>query len=659
MKKYLWIALIVVGFSCPIRADDTEIYGGGATVSVEPNILLILDNSGSMIENDVPSNPFSYPYSPATRVPGQVYSREFNIWTLSYHWVEVTGTYALHDAWSTTDKTNFETSGYTYSGSDEYRIGSYLDYLDGGGGGTERRIDVAKRVLSNLIDNTPNVRFGLMVFRPKGDDVYNTEYNGSNWEFVKSTLNGGKFVAPCQEMTAANKAAIKAFLAPAPSGATAHCYTPLAEALANAGQYFAGAELWYSNLTHPTPINEKCQKNFIILMTDGIPNEDGDNPFGTETQYILSGKNLKLDNAYNDNGQYLDEVAAFLTNNDHDLIPGNTLGEENDENFETQNITSIYTIGFQLEGDSAENVSARDLLETTAEAGKGEFYTAGREADLYEAFSHIISQILETNATYVAPVVPVSNINRTYSGQYVYFGFFRPQPQGNWFGNIKKLRYADDKFWDVNNVEAVVNGVIQSNAKTYWSSINDGENVDSGGIGGRMEIQATRNFYTYTNYTGGTTEEKVDLTNSYNAFDSSNTRLSPLTVEVINNVRQGPSEGWPLGDILHSEPLVIHYSPAQAVIFVGSNDGMIHCFDESTGNELWAFIPPGQLHRLSELTNGTHSFFIDGSPVIYNEGDGNKKVLIIGERRGGKCYYVLDVTDYNNPKWMYQIGSNI
>ena len=28
------------------------------------------------------------------------------------------------------------------------------------------------------------------------------------------------------------------------------------------------------------------------------------------------------------------------------------------------------------------------------------------------------------------------------------------------------------------------------------------------------------------------------------------------------------------------------------VVYVGANDGMLHAFDSTTGEELWAFIPP-------------------------------------------------------------------
>jgi type IV pilus assembly protein PilY1 len=47
---------------------------------------------------------------------------------------------------------------------------------------------------------------------------------------------------------------------------------------------------------------------------------------------------------------------------------------------------------------------------------------------------------------------------------------------------------------------------------------------------------------------------------------------------------------WILGSFLHSRPAVAHYDSGW-VIFAGSNDGMLHAFDDTEGRELWAFIP--------------------------------------------------------------------
>ena len=56
------------------------------------------------------------------------------------------------------------------------------------------------------------------------------------------------------------------------------------------------------------------------------------------------------------------------------------------------------------------------------------------------------------------------------------------------------------------------------------------------------------------------------------------------------------------------------------VLIAGANDGMLHAFRESDGEELWAFIPPNLLGRLKELvkalTNSAeHPFSVDSNPI--------------------------------------------
>ena len=59
MKKWVFIILVLI-LSAPAapRADDTEIYGTVTSTSLDPNILIIFDSSGSMETQDVPGDPY-------------------------------------------------------------------------------------------------------------------------------------------------------------------------------------------------------------------------------------------------------------------------------------------------------------------------------------------------------------------------------------------------------------------------------------------------------------------------------------------------------------------------------------------------------------------------------------------------------------------------
>jgi len=161
---------------------------------------------------------------------------------------------------------------------------------------------------------------------------------------------------------------------------------------------------------------------------------------------------------------------------------------------------------------------------------------------------------------------------------------------------------------------------------------------------------------------------------------------------------RGTNRYWKLGDINHSTPVVVGppsedaaymgtgyaefkttYASRAKVLYVGANDGMLHCFDASTGEELWGFIPYNLLPKLRNMyavdaANGTryyaHDVYCDGSPAVADvqingtwktvlvtgQGAGSGSILGGGNVAGAINYYwALDVTDPTNPQPLWEI----
>ena len=106
-------------------------------------------------------------------------------------------------------------------------------------------------------------------------------------------------------------------------------------------------------------------------------------------------------------------------------------------------------------------------------------------------------------------------------------------------------------------------------------------------------------------------------------------------------------------------------------LYVGANDGMLHAFDEDL-NERWAFVPPSVTSKLRDMLGEVSStrgrgksnsvFNVDG-PIavkdIYIHATKEwKTVLVGGLGYGGKSYYVLDITDPDDPQHMFTISNN-
>lgn len=136
-----------------------------------------------------------------------------------------------------------------------------------------------------------------------------------------------------------------------------------------------------------------------------------------------------------------------------------------------------------------------------------------------------------------------------------------------------------------------------------------------------------------------------------------------------------------LGDIVNSEALYVKkalfsYADAgysafktatasrRAMVYVGANDGMLHAFDATNGDEVWAYVPTmvmPNLYRLADKNYGNkHVFFVDASPVAgdINIGGQWRTILVGGLGAGGRGYFALDVTDPSNPTALWEFTHN-
>ncbi len=201
-----------------------------------------------------------------------------------------------------------------------------------------------------------------------------------------------------------------------------------------------------------------------------------------------------------------------------------------------------------------------------------------------------------------------------------------------------------------------------------------------------------------------------DMDGDGDADDSDISQLVTTVVEFLHGKPDTPTsggyfklEGPQLADIFHSSPVIVPPPTALApdfryqlyheknkdrhtMLYVGANDGLLHAFvaedhdedsNDETGKELWAFIPNYLLSKINNVRRG-HNLFVDGTPVVRDvffrnvkttDEDGNplgtgimgeyRTVLICGLRGGGPAYFALDVTDPQNPKYLWEYRVNV
>lgn len=269
-------------------------------------------------------------------------------------------------------------------------------------------------------------------------------------------------------------------------------------------------------------------------------------------------------------------------------------------------------------------------------------------------------------------------------GGQIYLAVSEINPEGPPAGNIKRYELTTLTNVTTTNGSTGVqvvdstktpaldsNNLLKDSSKSNWSSGTDGNQVKKGGVGEvLLKRDKARNIFTNL--------RDSNLMSESNEFSTSNEKITPELLglaqgdtagrdkliqfihgyDVYSKVKgKSASEKrkWILGAIVNSRPLVIPYKNSHSVIYVGANDGMFHAFDDATGEELWSFIPDELLSRLKNLTAGADlKFYVDGSPKAYITS--SQKIIIFGLRRGGSYYYALDVTDPENPKFLWEIG---
>ena len=136
-----------------------------------------------------------------------------------------------------------------------------------------------------------------------------------------------------------------------------------------------------------------------------------------------------------------------------------------------------------------------------------------------------------------------------------------------------------------------------------------------------------------------------------------------------------------LGDIVNSEAVYVKgpvydyvdtgyaaFKTANAartsMVYVGGNDGMLHAFNASNGDEAWAYVPSMLLPKLYRLADkyysSNHQYYVDGSPTVGDVkfADGTWHTILVGGLNGGgRGYYALDITTPGSPKALWEFST--
>jgi type IV pilus assembly protein PilY1 len=560
--------------------------------------------------------------------------------------------------------------------------GNYLNWYNAPAQAAQiSRLDIVKSVATSIAYSVDNLNLGLMRYSAgaKTDDF----------------SEGGMVVHEVSNVSTTRDSIVEALQA-----FTADGFTPLSETLYEAGQYLAGRKVDYGLAStvedavpfpsvpasrrpddpsyYKSPIQYSCQRNFVVQLTDGEPTSDStaDDKIPALPDFGKLGRSACTGTG---EGHCLDDMAEYL-NKAADLAPS-LAGRQN---------ATVYTIGFGPE------VVGTTFLQTVAEAGGGRSFVATDVTQLTTVMQNIFGEILQSGATFASPSVSINQFNRTQSSNELYVSVFKPRDTLRWHGNVKKYGILNGAIVDASG-QAVVDpatGFLREGTRSLWSDSAETDVVESGGAVSQLPEPDQRRMYTWSPAGG-----QADLTAPINSFSVANT--AGLTDAALNVVPNGPTRadliGWArtidtadengngnrtetlksMGDPLHARPALVTYggttgapSSADSVVYVPTNDGFLHAFDARTGKELWAFIPPELVGRITDLYRNpsvaARTYGLDADirvlrfdvnqDGIVDASAGDRVWIYFGMRRGGRHYYALDVTDRARPRLKWDIG---
>ncbi|HED34770.1 MAG TPA: hypothetical protein ENJ08_11280, partial [Gammaproteobacteria bacterium] len=510
------VSLCIFLSAPPLYADDTEVFfNDGATTGINPNVLFVVDTSGSM-GSTLSITP---DYDPATIYPGTCSSTRL-YWNpnggvpacTTRYYIEKSafkcisglntstnpntgplyevGFYSdifsryndgnIATAYWTTLTRNKSTQYVECKEDDgvhgDYSGGTYAaDKINGGpwkatstnsinwnDSGTAQAYRIYSGNYLNYLDSgTATVtKTRLNVVHGVITNLINST-RGINAGLMRfddksRSLNRGGYVAlPMQEVLASSHKTFNTEL----SSWDAAGWTPLAETMYEAMLFFKGDPLFFGDETTPE----------VSIASSRDPSDPTryQSPIEFQCQknfviYLTDGEPTYDDSADTE----INALAGFKSLTGGCGYSANDCLDEMAQYMYEKDLRSdlndkqnviTYTIGFGT-------TSAADaLLEDTARKGGSTggqngvgFFKVNNRNEMSSTFAKIITQILELNTTFTAPAVSVNAFNRlTHRGE-LYFALFRPDDQPRWHGNLKRYQLVRSDPDDITSPTVIV-----------------------------------------------------------------------------------------------------------------------------------------------------------------------------------------------------------
>ncbi|CAI8699039.1 type IV pilus assembly protein PilY1 [Pseudomonas sp. IT-P12] len=531
---------------------------------------------------------------------------------------------------------------------------NYLSYLVSLANGTSRdfttgaipndyRISVAQDVSTNLVASNRSLRIGLATFNPP------VSGNPGPGGFIARAISDLSPVSGSVTQAQAN--ANYTALINSINGLSAIANTPLAESYYEVTRYMRGMAPYYNSTpsTYTSPIQYRCQKNYGVVITDGLPTYDRtfptNDPLGGSRLPNWDGNSANDGDNLNGDGEgdtlYLDDIAKFAFDIDMRTTGTDAGGKSwNAADFPKQNMNT-YTVGF---------TAANQMLSDAASYGQGKYYQATDSAGLSTALASALSDITSKAGSGGSGTTSSSIVG---VGSSYYQTSYDPK---DWRGTVRAYGITATGAVNTSSVlwttdTAIVPGATPPTYQSWSTASNAPINLAFGNFAPAQ--QTVLNQGLPTGITG------ADLVEWSKGTNKSGLKVrSVLLGDIINSplMLASPTDQTAsdlVGDTSYSNYLATKASNMNSNLVVNGNDGFVSVINPGNGARRYAYMPSSVLPYLRLISdpayiNGvSHKFLVDGQVGIFDAQLNNawKTLAIGGTGAGGKTFYALQLFD--------------
>ncbi|MFY9179158.1 MAG: PilC/PilY family type IV pilus protein, partial [Venatoribacter sp.] len=630
------------------------------------------------------------------------------------------------------------------------------------------RIYMVKEALKSAINDAQGINIALMKLNRFENAKSKCEAPSVGYVLVNGCHSGGKFITPMLDVDLPGnkqrlinaidtKATTTKGLSPQVGLRIVANYTPIVEATHEAMRFYRGETVKYGlyhkvkpylldvfglfsmqdeglqllsdsatidnttlplsiNSKYQSPITDQCQRNHIVLFTDGASTFDRESDAEINTMLDNLGRaNLPTElqtrcqtynswNEFQSKQSCLNDLAYVLYNTD------NSPQFSGKQRIQFHALAGFFSIDNVLTS-FADMVDALDILDIglahpiynaaedsfaahakrnlrkAAQYGNGFYATPNTFEEIKTAINTTFQEIIDTSATFAAPTIPANIFDNIGFFDQVYYPVFKARGNAGWSGNLKRYQMTAAGLQDANgNLALDAQGDFKDSTQSFWSQEVDGKNALLGGLASRLAtprpIVSNLSSGDLNNDSANqiTTSNHLLTATALGAEGYDDDSLLELKKWLAGYDVKGGNESQPrfeLEDALHTTPVILNYGKTQdsqgheiadSTIFFGSNSGFLHAFDTHIDHpkERFSFIPKELLPiatKYYEGIGGKH-YGLDGPISVWHDdqnqdrivNNGERAILFVGMRRGGHNYYAIDVSNRDKPKLLWQIN---